>query len=244
MRSRATAARAAPPVGILISILLHAGLVIALFISFSKKLDLPAEAGVVVPVDLVTLGDQTNIAPTRTADAPQTETPEPPKPDVAPPQPEAEAAPQVQPQPRPRTDADRFNPDDILRLLAHKRQPNARVAARAVESVGAGTAMTADLAALMQSLIYRCWSPPVGGPHPERQIVRYELFLNRDGSVAQAPQLAPETAAAAASDPYMAAAVGAARRAIYMCAPYRLPAEKYQYWRDVMFTFDPRQNAQ
>lgn len=237
MRSEATAARAAPPVGILISVLLHAGLVAALFLSFSRKIELPAAAGAVVPVDLVTLGERTNIAPAETPQTPQT-APEPPHPEVAPP---PEAAPE--PQPRPRTDADRFNADDILRLLAHKRQPNARVAARTVESVGAGTAMTADLAALMQSMIYRCWSPPVGSPHPERLIVRYELFLNRDGSVAQAPQLAPESAAAAASDPFMAAAAGAARRAIYMCAPYRLPADKYQYWRDVMFTFDPRQIA-
>jgi hypothetical protein len=100
--------------------------------------------------------------------------------------------------------------------------------------------MTADLVAILQSQINRCWRRPDYGPHPERLIVRFELFLNRDGSVAQAPQLTQDTAAAVASDPYMRAAADSGRRAIYECAPYRLPADKYNLWRDIVFTFDPR----
>jgi hypothetical protein len=75
-------------------------------------------------------------------------------------------------------------------------------------------------------------------------IVKYEVFLNRDGTVAQPPQLAPESASAASSDPYMAAAAGAARRAIYTCSPYRLPADRYAQWRDFIVNFDPRQLEQ
>jgi len=65
--------------------------------------------------------------------------------------------------------------------------------------------------------------------------VSYELFLNRDGSVAQPPQLTADSAAAAAGDPYMRAAAEAARRAIYTCAPYTLPADRYNQWHDVTF---------
>ena len=36
--------------------------------------------------------------------------------------------------------------------------------------------MTADLRSMLQSEIYRCWSPPVGAPHPEKLIVSYELY--------------------------------------------------------------------
>ena len=64
MRNRATAERAAPRLGILISIVLHLGLVVALFVSFSKKLDMPSESVVMVPVDLVTVGDENNVKPT------------------------------------------------------------------------------------------------------------------------------------------------------------------------------------
>jgi hypothetical protein len=242
MKNRATAERAAPRLGIVISVLLHAGLVIALFVSFSKKIDLPTDAMPVVPVDLVTIADQTNIAPTVKPDEPPPDVQPlepPPVPDAA--APKIEIAPEAK-----KTAADKFNDvlKDLDKTLASKKPANARIAQRTVQGVGIGTAMTADLATALQSMVYRCWSPPVGSPHPERLVVRYELFLNRDGSVAQPPQLTPDSASAATSDPYMAAAAGAARRAIYTCAPYRLPTDRYNQWRDVVFTFDPRQLGQ
>jgi len=42
----------------------------------------------------------------------------------------------------------------------------------------------------------------------------------------------------------MRAAVDAARRAIYTCAPYKLPADKYNVWRDITVDFDPRKMFQ
>lgn len=245
MTGRATAERAAPRLGFLISVLLHAGLIVALFVSFSKKLDLPSSDVPVVPVDLVTLGEQTNIAPTVKPDEipPEAEDLEPqPEPEQAPPK--FEIAPEPKPAPPKKTAAEKFDIDDIQKLLSKKKPLNARTGARTVQGAGAGTAMTADLASLLQSMIYRCWSPPVGAPHPERLIVIYELFLNRDGSVAQTPQLTPQSKAAAAGDPYMAAAADAAYRAIYACSPYRLPPDRYSQWRNVTFTFDPRQLTQ
>jgi colicin import membrane protein len=35
------------------------------------------------------------------------------------------------------------------------------------------------------------------------------------------------------------AAAESARRAILQCAPYSLPAEKYEAWADVIVHFDP-----
>jgi hypothetical protein len=243
-RNRATAERAAPRLGIVFSILLHAGLVVALFVSFSKKLDIPTDAVSIVPVDLVTVADKNNVAPTVKKEdltPPDVKEQEPePVPDVAPPK--FEVAPDAKPKPEKekKTDADKFDINDIEKLLAKKKPANAKVAQRTVQGVGAGTAMTVDLITMLQSEINRCWTRPEYGPHPERLIVRYELFLNRDGSVAQAPRLTPDSAAAVAGDPYMRAAADAGRRAIYQCAPYRLPAEKYNLWRDIVFTFDPR----
>lgn len=246
-RIRPTAERAAPRLGVVASVALHVLLVVALFVSFSKKIDLPADTTPLVPVDLVTLSDQTNIAPTvkpaepvkapeaREIDPTPPNEVEPPKFELAP---DAKPAPKEKEKPKP---AEKFDINDIEKLLAKKKPANAKVGSRTVQGVGAQNAMTADLAALLQSEVYRCWSPPTGTPHPERLIVKYEVFLNRDGSVAQPPQLASESASAALSDPYMAAAAGAARRAIYSCSPYRLPPDRYAQWRNFTFVFDPRQ---
>lgn len=224
------------------SILLHAGLIAVLFVSFSKKLDIPSEAVSVVPVDLVTVADKTNVAPTVKQEEikpPEVKDVEPaPTPDIAPPQ--FEVAPDAKPKPEKKTDAEKFDINDIEKLLAKKKPANAKVAQRTIQGVGAGTAMTADLISILQSEINRCWSVPDVGPHPERLIVKFHLYLARDGNVAQAPQLMPETVAAVAGDPFMRAAAEAARRAIYACAPYRLPADRYAQWRDIVFTFDPR----
>ena len=82
----------------------------------------------------------------------------------------------------------------------------------------------------------------MGAPHPEQLVVDFDLFLNPDGSVAQAPQLTGDYAAVAARDPYVKAAADAARRAIYTCAPYKLPADRYAQWREIdPFHFDPSQ---
>lgn len=227
------------------SLALHVGLAVALFVSFSRKIDLPLDSTPIVPVDLVTIADQTNIAPMeKPVDNPPPPTPQdlapPPTPDLAPPK--LELAPDIKPTPKPKEkpkEAEKsFDINDITKLLAKKKP--AKVAARNVQGVGAQSAMTADLASILVSEIYRCWSPPTGTPHPERLIVKYEVFLNRDGTVAQPPQLAPESASAVAGDPYMAAAAGAARRAIYTCSPYQLPADKYAQWRNFTFNFDPR----
>jgi hypothetical protein len=246
MKSRATAERVAPRLGVIASIALHLGLVAALFVSFSKKLDIPTDATPLVPVDLVTVGEETNIAPmVKQEDA--TPPPEPamvepePQPEIAPPQfeiaPDVKPIPKEKPKPKPE---EKFSIDDIQKLLSKKKPTNVKIGARTIQGVGAQTGMTADLVAILQSQMYRCWTRPDYGPHPERLIVSYELFLNRDGSIAQAPQLTPESAAAVAGDPYMRAAADAGRRAIYQCSPYRLPPDKYNVWRDIVFTFGPR----
>ena len=43
-------------------------------------------------------------------------------------------------------------------------------------------------------------------------------------------------------NPYTRAAAEAASRAIYQCAPYKLPAERYSEWQEINpLRFDPRQ---
>jgi len=210
-----------------------------------------------------TVRPQPHIAPEPTPPVPKAmPVPTPPQPQPAEEKPKetaaepiAEAPPKpvvhhkAQPQPQPEKEEKKnFDVDKVLALLnkvAPSQQaaaPNARSAGRTVRGIGAQTAMTADLQDALRSQIQPCWNPPVGAPHPERLIVSFDLFLNPDGSVAQPPQLTGDSASAVSRDPFMQAAAEAARRAIYTCAPYKLPADRYQEWREINpFRFDPRE---
>lgn len=260
--------------GLVASVLLHAGIIGAtLFTLTHARLDIVDEAPPVVPVDLVTIAQKTNLAPTvtvrpkvvqqqvqppqvdqlQTQNVPAIHEQSEPAPDEAAsepvlkkptPLPTPKARPQVQPAQQ--TQPKKASPDDLSALLnkltaPSAAPPNARVAARAVKGFGAQNAMTADLSDALSSQIKPCWSPPVGAPRADELVVDFDLFLNSDGSVARPPQLTASSRAAAASDPYTAAAADAARRAIFTCAPYKLPADRYSQWSEINpFHFDPR----
>jgi len=254
------------PAALVVAVLLHVGIIGATFFSWSHTLDITDQTPV-VPVDLVTLGEKTNVAPMikQQPKAPPKKEAQPPAPEqtqqapsatpkeeAAPPPEETSSEPVPQkPQPpivpktKPLPDQkkENFDINSIVALLdkrapASASAPNAKVGNRTIKGIGDQNAMTTDLKAMLQSMIYKCWSPPVGAPHPEQLVVSYELFLNPDGTVAQAPQLVANSGSP--GDPYARAAIEAARRAIYTCAPYQLPADRYAQWRDVIFRFDPR----
>ncbi|HXC55990.1 MAG TPA: hypothetical protein VNU97_11900 [Rhizomicrobium sp.] len=270
---RPTTARG-PRVGVVAAVLLHGAIVAATLFTWQHKLDIADESPPVVPVDLVTIGEKTNIAPTvqrlqKPLPVPDVKPPqlETPVPVTTPPPPQAEAAPDVAPplpaskpapapmpvskphvQPAPaRPDKPKPATDDFSALLNKLTAPaaaprNARTADRTVKGVGAMNAMTMDLVDALRNQIAQCWNPPIGAPRAEELVVDFDLFLNPNGTVAQPPQLTADSAARAASDPYTRAAVDAARRAIFTCAPYKLPADRYGQWREINpFHFDPRQ---
>ena len=246
MRNRATADRLTPRFGLVGSLVLHAGIIAVTFFTWTHRLDIVDQSTPIVPVDLVTLADKTNIAPMVKEELPPiTEQPTPaPLPAILQP-PKFEVAPEAKPVPvqkqAPKQEA--FDINNIQAMLDKRlaaAPKNAKTGSRNVQGIGDQSAMTADLRTLLQSEIYRCWSPPVGAPHPERLIVSYELFLNRDGSVAQPPQLTADSSSVAAGDPYMRAAAEAARRAISSCAPYQFPVDRDNPGHDVTFVFDPR----
>jgi outer membrane biosynthesis protein TonB len=291
------------PVGLLGSVLLHAGIIGATLFTFAHKLDITQESPPVVPVDLVTIAAKTNLIATvkqRPKQEPKEEEPTPPRPqkiEAPPPQPEAQKRealpepkpidtpppppepaikapaikplpprpepavkepttkpppppPKAKPKPEPKAEApekkEQFDINNIMALLdkrdaAQSSSAKARLEDKNVKSFGPQTAMTMDLQDSLRSQIQQCWSPPVGAPHPEELVVEFELFLKPDGSVAQPPQLSAESEAAVGHDSFTRAAAEAARRAIYTCAPYKLPGDRYSQWQDITLTFDPRQ---
>ncbi len=255
MINSATADRQAPRLGLVGSVLLHVGIVAATLFTWSHKLDFADQAPPVVPVDLVTIAEKTNIAPMvqeqpKQLQAPEQITPPPMPLQIQQPKVEYAPTPQSKPEPKPKPappkpKQEKFDINNIMSMLDKRKQAanaprSAKVGARDIKGIGAQSAMTMDLVDALRNQISQCWSPPVGAPHPETLIVEFELFLNRDGSVAQPPQLTANSSAAVANNPYMRAAADAARRAIYMCEPYKLPADRYSQWNDIKFVFDPR----
>lgn len=262
-------------VGLVGSVLLHGAVIAATLFSWQHTLQITDESPPIVPVELVTIGQKTNIkavAPEPDKFEPKEETPvaapkvndntpappqeaAPPQVEMAPPPPEeAPSEPVVKPKPAPITPTlkpkppkpekkkAKFDVNKIMALL-DKKQPAARASAKGrtgahpMKGIGDQSAMTMDLVDALRNQIAQCWSPPVGAPHPEELIVSFELYLNPDGSVARPPQL---TAQSGGGNAYMRAAQEAARRAIYTCAPYKLPADRYSQWRDITLVFDPR----
>jgi hypothetical protein len=250
------------PVGAVGSFLFHALVVAAVLYTFQRSFVTPEESHV-VPVDLVTIADQTNV----TAQAPPA--PEPEKMDR--PQPVLEAPPEPQMQevepapvpPMPQFDIAKEKPKPVdkpaptkkemqqdfnalLNKLTAPEKPvkNAKAGPRVVQGIGAGNLMTADLVTALRSQIARCWSPPTGAPDARDLVADFDVSLNPDGTVGRL-QMTPGTAAAAAGNGYTRAAAEAASRAIYQCQPYRLPPDRYAQWREINpFNFDPRQMMQ
>jgi outer membrane biosynthesis protein TonB len=119
-------------------------------------------------------------------------------------------------------------------------EPTRPQAARSTTGVGAQTAMTMSEIDALRSQMMKCWNVPVGAPDPRALVLSLKVQLNQDGSVAGLPQLV-ETQGL--SDPYFRAASESAIRAVKMCAPYNLPAEKYDTWSNVTVVFDPTKMA-
>ncbi len=250
-RARPTTARS-QPFGIFGSILFHGLIVAAALFTFQRNLSTPEDSHV-VPVDLVTIADQTNVAaqapPTPPAPEPEKmDMPTPPAPEPLQPQmQDVEPAPEP---PVPKFDIQKDKPppvdkpvekpqtkkeaqqdfNDLLNKLTAPDKPQKTVKAgpRVIQGVGAGNMMTADLADALKSQIYRCWSPPTGAPDARDLVVDYDLSLNPDGSVARL-QMTPSTAAQAAGNGYTRAAAEAASRAIYQVPALPAAARPLQF---------------
>ncbi len=286
--SAASPARDVSKTGLIGSVLLHGALVAATFITWQHSFTMPTESPPIVPVELVTLGDKTNIRdmvktppkevpeekpapPVEDPAKPEPPPPEPvppepvppepappelkpePKPEPAPPKPveKKPEPPKVQPKPKdkPKPTPEKPKKDNFdinsIEALLNKVAPKeasskAQTGDRNIRGIGDRNAMTMDLIDTLRNQISQCWSLPAGAPNPERLIVRMNVYLAPDGSIARPPQLSADSAAAAARDPYMRTAADAARRAIHVCAPYKLPADRYSVWKEIQVTFDPR----
>ena len=262
----------------IVSAALHVGALAAALIVWPSLAPPVIQTAEAIPVDLVTLADETNVRPQEAAPEPLPEQPQPEIaaaqesiPEEAPPPPPPEQEGFVEekkdepPKPEPKlamaepkpeklkekkeTRKDEFDLDRITSLIdkmdknppaAETREGPKPTAQKSVRGVGAQSAMTATEIDALRAQLRKCWNVPVGAPDPSALVFRMRIFLNPDGSVAAPPELIDQGGLA---DPYFRAAVDSARRAVLMCSPFQLPAEKYDAWNDITITFDPTRMA-
>lgn len=137
---------------------------------------------------------------------------------------------------------DDFSTNEIAALL-NKVEPSGGSTSTTQDPASLGSRRGAENVQLSQSeldalrgQISACWSPPVGAVGADSLAVRLQFSMTQDGRVSGAPQVLNSS-----SNPAFRAAASSAVRAVMRCAPYNLPVEKYDAWRDVIINFDPKE---
>jgi outer membrane biosynthesis protein TonB len=136
----------------------------------------------------------------------------------------------------------KFDIDKIQTALLDKRAPQRQAATGSMvnptPSLGSPTANAPELSQneidALRAQLMGCWNPPVGVAEAKDLVVVVRFSLNRDGSVSGEPVVTNH-----ASHVLFQIAAESATRAVRRCQPFRLPASKYEAWRDVEVKFDP-----
>ena len=142
---------------------------------------------------------------------------------------------------KPKSDEKQFDADEVAALL-NKEKPSGGGAKRSTETASLGGDKTTGGSKLSQSemdalrgQVQRCWSIPAGAADGGNLRVSVKFKLDRNGALDGSPQVIQGGGGGGVER----AAAEAARRAVARCAPYNLPADKYDAWADVIVNFDP-----
>lgn len=140
---------------------------------------------------------------------------------------------------------DDFDPSQIAALLDKvpdkKQKTQSEESTQAVsddssESAFASKLSMSEIDAFRQQMS-RCWTVPAGAANAQDLVIQISVNLNKDGTLARPPELMNS---GRMFDPYFRAAAESAMRAIRLCQPYKMPADKYDGWKDLELEFNPR----
>ena len=99
--------------------------------------------------------------------------------------------------------------------------------------------LSASELAVLRQIISACvkekWNVLAGGQSAQGAIVKLRMRFNPDGTLAAAPVIMNPQ-----STPYFLAISDSAVRAVQACEPYPLPPNSYEFWKDIVMNFDPR----
>jgi hypothetical protein len=93
---------------------------------------------------------------------------------------------------------------------------------------------------LVRQQIAACWNLPAGAREAEDLAIEVWVAMNPDGTVREARI---RDKGRMETDPFFRSAAESALRAILnpRCNPLRLPRQKYDHWKTMTLTFDPRE---
>lgn len=142
---------------------------------------------------------------------------------------------------KPKSAEKSFNADEVAALL-NKEKASGGGAKRSSQQASLGGDRSTGGSKLSQSemdalrgQVQRCWNIPAGALDGDTLKVSVKFKLDPSGAL----EGSPEIISGGGSSGVERAAAEAARRAVARCAPYNLPAEKYDAWADVIVNFDP-----
>ena len=242
--------------GWVISLLLHALALAAVIIVLPNGVSELSTPSVIVPIEAI-VGDITDITPIA-APAPLEQLAPQPEPEGAPVLADASALtpvaetipdPITKPKPKkPEPPKSALSLDQLAKLIDRSAKepgskfaqtaPNAAQGERPRVGAGAQTGLSASEIDALRARMVACWRAPIDAADPDRLVVRVRFSLRRDGSLESGPDLLTPINRA---DRALVVAGENAVRAVRNCAPYDLPQERYDQWREIIFTFDPRQ---
>ena len=104
------------------------------------------------------------------------------------------------------------------------------------------TALTVSEKDFIRLKFRDCWSIPSGAKDFEGMEVTVRIYLNRDGSLSDEPKVVDQAERRrAAADVFYRVFVESAVRAVRKCDPLEMPPRmSYEKWREIEFTFSPR----
>jgi hypothetical protein len=101
-----------------------------------------------------------------------------------------------------------------------------------------GAQLTASEMDLLREQLYHCWSVPVGVRDAKDLVIEIRVAVGPDGVARQAAIVDQGRL----GDPIFRAAAESARRTFFApeCTPLRVPAGKYELWKDLVVAFSPK----
>ena len=110
-------------------------------------------------------------------------------------------------------------------------------AAQAEASKPSGPPLTGREKGALVLAVQDCWNPPIGVQNAADLKVTLLVELNEQGRITDGPTLISPSGS---PQGVVKQAYEAGRRALIRCAPYSLPKEKYEQWRQIEVTFNPQ----
>lgn len=139
-----------------------------------------------------------------------------------------------EPQTKPEEDKSEKKADPLKDVLAKLQAPARSRSDKAFDPENKVSISEIDA---VRRQIAQCWNVPAGAKDAEDLFIEIALQMGADGTVRDA-RIVDQSRLA--RDGFFRSAAESARRAVLSCGKLPLPPEKYESWKNITMTFNPR----